>query len=114
MSDTGTVISPVFLLNPIPYNPARGYLLGALPPNVLGTFKVTGVIERFDIPGEYRVRLYDRATGAFLAETMSDPAGNYEFLAVPYKRLGYYTVGLDDSDTPVNGAIADYLTPDSM
>lgn len=56
------------------------------------------------------VRLYERASGRLVRETVSDSAGLYAFPGVTDSRL-YYIVALDTQPGGYNAAIADYVVP---
>lgn len=78
-----------------------------------GTGKVNGTVDRLGVPGPYRVRLLDRATGALVGVTVSSTAGDYTVANAALGRM-YQAVAQDDGPDPVQAAAADYLTPEPM
>lgn len=74
--------------------------------------RIAGTVSKLGTPGPYRVRLHLRRNGVLYAQTWSNAAGDYVFEIVPPEPC--YVVAFDDSDTPVNAAISDYVMPVPM
>lgn len=79
-----------------------------------GRAEVTDLVSRLGVVGVFRVCLFDRRTKKLIAETVSDRNGNYSFKYVANTPGGFFIVAFDDSGTPVNAAISDYITPEPM
>lgn len=64
-----------------------------------------------DLPGK-TVRLYDRATGELLGETITDALGNYRFGNPLWQDSKYYVIAFDDLNAPIlQAVIHDALIP---
>lgn len=79
-----------------------------------GHYHITGTIDELGTPGKYRVRLFDRQSARCIRETWSDENGQYAFEWLAYRDKGYFVVGYDHGDNPLNAAIADLVTPELM
>lgn len=79
-----------------------------------GAFQVKGNIQKLGASGVYRVCLFDRRSKRCLRETWSAVDGSYVFLFVSYRYQGYFVVAYDHSGTPLNAAIADFVTPEAI
>ncbi len=84
-------------------------------PEFGGNYRIADTITELGTPGRYRVHLHARRTGELLAATFSDPTtGAYAFERIAWRDQGYFVVGFDHGEEPVNAAIADLLTPEPM
>lgn len=79
-----------------------------------GTYRIAGTVTELGAPGAYRVRLYDRKTGALLRETWSAADGSYSFGFIAHFWQGYFVIAHDNPGDPLNAAIADLVTPEPM
>ena len=79
-----------------------------------GPYKVTGIVDKLGQVGQYKVRLYDRQTGYLIQQVWSNPDGSYEFTGLNNRPNAYMTIGIDDTGSPVNAAVCDYITPEHM
>lgn len=77
-----------------------------------GTYRIENTISRLGVPGSYPVTLYERTSGLLVDRTISADDGTYVFQNLA--NLAYFAVGFDDTDTPVNAAVADLITPVAM
>jgi hypothetical protein len=77
-------------------------------------YRITNVVSRLGIVGEYQVRLYNRASGELVSEMSSGADGSYAFNDLEYIENGYFVVAFDHTESPVNAAISDLLTPVPM
>jgi hypothetical protein len=75
-------------------------------------YRVTGNVSRLGVAGSHKVRLYLRKNGVLYGETWSSAAGEYQFDLVPNEPC--YVIAFDDTATPVNAAISDYVTPEPI
>lgn len=86
-------------------------LLLAAPRLSRGARAFAGTVQVGTTPVAGRiVRLYDRATGQLLRETVSDGAGLYSIADLTDRRA-YYVVALDNQPGGQNAAIADDVRP---
>lgn len=79
-----------------------------------GRYRIVGTVDEFDVPGKYRVRLFDRQSARCIRETWSDDAGNYAFNWIAYRNKGYFVIVYDHGDDLHNAAIADLSTPEQI
>lgn len=79
-----------------------------------GHYRIADNVSRLGVIGRYRVRLFDRRTARVIRETWSGSNGFYAFNNIAYRAAGYFVVAFDHSNTPVNAAIGDYITPEPM
>lgn len=76
-----------------------------------GAGRIAGTVKVIDTPAPYRrVRLYDKRTGDFVRETISDGGGLYAFENILRTRT-YYVTAEDAGATPYNATIEDFVTP---
>ena len=70
-----------------------------------GKYGITGTVKKVTLPGRYLVRLLDRVTGRYLAQTYSDETtGVYEFNNYAIREYVIYSL---DATKDYNAAIAD-------
>lgn len=74
-----------------------------------GIYGIEGVITEFRVPGAYRVRLHDEATGFVAAETWSDSNGAYAFTGLSADKK--YVIAFDHTDPLQTAAIMDKVVP---
>ena len=88
-------------------------LIGLLRAPYINNYRLQGEVDSLNFGVRYTVRLYDRQTGEFMRQSLSDPAtGRYRFNHVPPADKGYFIVVHDDrSDPPLNAAVTDRVTP---
>lgn len=79
-----------------------------------GNYRILGTVTELGLAGSYRVRLFERESGRLIRETWSNTAGTYAFNNIAYRANGYFVVAYDHGDNPLNAAIADLVTPESM
>lgn len=79
-----------------------------------GRYRIIGTVTELGVTGRYRVRLFDRKIGLCVQETFSSSDGTYAFNAIKFITNGYFVVAFDHGDNPLNAAIADLVTPESM
>lgn len=79
-----------------------------------GSYQITGTVTELGLAGQYIVRLFDRRTGKVIRKTVSRNDGHYEFLYLLHQSNGYFVVGFDHGDNPLNAAIADLVTTELM
>lgn len=79
-----------------------------------GGYRITGTVTELGTPGPYRVCLFDRLSKRCLRETWSDADGAYAFPFIAYRVNGYFAVAYDHGASPLNAAIADFITPEPM
>ena len=85
--------------------------LRAVPRARPGQAAFAGEVDVLTTPAPGRVvRLYDRASGALVRETVTTAAGLYEFAGLS-DQWQYYIVALDTQPGGFNAVIADGLTP---
>jgi hypothetical protein len=82
--------------------------------NDAGQYRIKGVVDELGIVGRYRVRLFDRRSARCIRETWSAADGSYEFDWIAYRDKGYFIVAYDHGENPLNAAIVDLITPESM
>lgn len=76
-----------------------------------GAGRIAGTVKVIDVPAPYRrVRLYDKITGDFVRETISDGSGLYAFENLLRGRT-YYVTAEDSGSTPYNATIEDFVVP---
>lgn len=88
-------------------NVTPGWLFG-------GFHQIASTVDRLGVTGAYRVRLFDRRTALCLRETWSAADGAYAFDRIADQPNGYFAVVFDHSDSPLNAAVADLITPVPM
>jgi hypothetical protein len=74
-----------------------------------GAGLIQGIVDVENVPASRKVRLYDRATGVFVAETTSSVTGNYEFRDIDETRE-YFAVSHDHFRI-YNAVISDMINP---
>jgi hypothetical protein len=79
-----------------------------------GAYRIAGTVDELGVAGPYRVRLFDRQSARCIRETWSAADGSYSFPYIAYRPNGYFAVAYDHGDNPLNAAIADLITPESM
>jgi hypothetical protein len=79
-----------------------------------GQHCIRNSVSRMGVMGRYRVKLFDRRTHVPIREVWSNANGDYVFDSVEYRYKGYFVAAFDDCGSPVNAAIGDYITPESM
>lgn len=72
-----------------------------------GPSSVSGIVTVNGVGGSYAVRLYDRRTAYFVAETISDSTGHFSFSNLPYGT--YYVMAVDHTQN-FNIVVADNVT----
>ena len=78
-----------------------------------GTGRIAGTVKVVTTPSPgHRVRLYDKASGALVRETMSDGAGLYAFENLITHRMFYVTAEYTTaSGGAYNATIEDFVVP---
>lgn len=102
---------------PSPIQPPAGAMLSGFVAADIddgGRYRVRGTVTELGVAGAYRVRLFDRRSGRLLREGWSAADGSYAFPNVAYRLQGYFVVAYDHGDSPLNAAIADWVTPEPM
>ncbi len=79
-----------------------------------GLYRIRGIVTEMDVPGAYRVRLFDRQSGRCLRQLQSAADGTYAFNYLAYRPQGYFAVAYDAGESPLNAAIADLIIPEPM
>jgi hypothetical protein len=93
----------------------RGQVQRVLPSGMPGAKRIAGDTKVLTTPAPYRVvRLYHRASGRLVRETVSDVAANWAFPEVANGRgnTEYYVVALDLQPGGYNAVIADMVVPE--
>ena len=76
--------------------------------NNQGQLKIKGQINRLGVPTQSRLRLYDKFSGAMVADVTADKNGNYEIIGLSKSK--YYIVSHDSIDQ-FNAIIQDNVVP---
>lgn len=79
-----------------------------------GIYQIRGTVSRENIPGKYKVVLFDAFSKLMVAQKNSDNDGSFVFTHLKYIDNGYFLVAYDHTGTPLNAAIADLVTPEPM
>lgn len=79
-----------------------------------GAYQITGTVTELGTSGPYRVSLFDRSSKRCIRETWSATDGSYLFPYIAYRVKGYFAVAYDHGASPLNAAIADFITPEPM
>ncbi len=79
-----------------------------------GGYRIHGSVAELGVAGAYRVRLFHRKAGRLVREVWSGLDGAYSLEWITYLDQGYFLVAHDHGVDPLNAAIADLITPESM
>lgn len=79
-----------------------------------GNYRIKGVITENNIPGIYKVFLFDRRSLLCIRGCFSNAQGQYSFDNIKYSFQGFFVIGQDNAGNPLNAAIADFVTPEAM
>ena len=79
-----------------------------------GPYQITGTVTELGVLGAYRVTLFDRRSKRCLREIWSGADGSYAFLFIAYRYQGYFVIAYDHGGSPLNAAVADWITPEPM
>lgn len=83
-------------------------------PTLGGNAKIEGYVDRLAVVGRYKVRLYNRSTGAFLGQTWSSSTGYYQFVGIPLIIGGFTLIAFDHNTPRKKPGISDPVSSELM
>lgn len=76
--------------------------------------KLSGNVSKLGVAGAFRLMLFERDTGDWVATTTSGIDGTYLIENIPDHAEGYFLVAFDDTVDPVGAAVSDQLILEEM